>query len=87
MDDAVLPFSLASLGQRKSARRIDAKSQTRLLTVIRGSEILEFAKTREGLPELRFGGLFLLPVTLLIAGSEIRSRHQGRSLDAASNSR
>ncbi len=37
----------------------------RLLTVIRGNVILEFAKTREGLPELCFGGLFPLSLGLL----------------------
>jgi hypothetical protein len=34
------------------------ESHTRLLTVIRGSAILRVATLREGLPELRFGGLF-----------------------------
>jgi hypothetical protein len=56
----------ASAGQRKSARRNDAQISIRLLTVIRGNAILEFAKTREGLPELRFGGLFSFAFVFLI---------------------
>jgi hypothetical protein len=48
------------------------KTALRVLTVIRGSEILKLPRLRKGLPERRFGGLFLLPVMILVdEGSEL----------------
>jgi hypothetical protein len=54
--------------------------------MIRGSVILEFAKRREGLPEVRFGGLFLLPVYLLILILECTHANRDPSDELASNS-
>ena len=50
----------ASIWAKETDHQNGVKSRKRLLTVIRRSVILEFAKTREGLLELCFGGLFLL---------------------------